>query len=106
MRGFAENIVGPLDDDGDPVGGRSALEAGLEFRARIWGDVGGVVFAEAGSVSTEPFPDFSEGIQTAVGLGLRYYSPAGPIRLDVAFPVNGRDVDDFFQFYFSIGQAF
>lgn len=106
VRGFAENIIGPLDDDDDPVGGRSALEAGLEFRARIWGDVGGVVFAEAGSVSTEVFPDFSEGIQTAVGLGLRYYSPAGPIRLDVGFPVNGRSADDFFQFYFSIGQAF
>ena len=106
VRGFEENFIGPLDDSDDPVGGRSALEAGLEFRGRIWGDVGGVVFTEAGSVSTQVFPDFEEGIQVAAGLGLRYFSPAGPIRLDVAFPVNGRDADDFFQFYFSIGQAF
>lgn len=106
VRGYAENIIGPLDDDDDPVGGRSALEAGIELRAGIWGDIGGVVFAEAGSVSTEVFPDFADGIQAAAGVGLRYYSPAGPIRLDVGFPVNGRPVDDFFQFYFSIGQAF
>jgi len=45
-------------------------------------------------------------VQAAAGVGLRYFSPAGPIRLDLAFPVNGRGADDFFQFYFSIGQAF
>jgi translocation and assembly module TamA len=106
VRGYAQDFIGPLDEDDDPVGGRSALELAVELRARLFGDIGGVVFAEAGSVSTEMVPDFSEGLQAAAGLGLRYYSPAGPIRLDVAFPVNGRSADDFFQFYFSIGQAF
>jgi translocation and assembly module TamA len=106
VRGYELDFVGPLDDDDDPVGGRSALEAGVEVRVRLFGDVGGVVFAEAGSVSTEMFPDFAEGVQAAAGLGLRYHSPAGPIRLDVAFPVNGRSADDTFQVYFSIGQAF
>jgi len=106
VRGYELDVIGPLDNTDDPVGGRSALEAGLELRARLFGDVGGVVFAEAGSVSTEVFPDFAEGVQTAAGLGLRYYSPVGPIRIDIAFPVNGRSSDDTFQFYFSIGQAF
>jgi translocation and assembly module TamA len=106
VRGYALDFIGPLDDDDDPVGGRSALEAGVELRARLFGDIGGVIFAEAGAVSTEMFPDFAEGVQAAAGLGLRYHSPAGPIRLDVAFPVNGRSADDTFQFYFSIGQAF
>ncbi len=106
VRGFAQRFVGPLDASDDPIGGLSALEAGLELRARLYGDIGGVVFAEAGSVSVESFPDFNDGVQTAAGVGLRYYSPAGPIRIDVAFPLNARDADDAFQLYFSIGQAF
>ncbi len=106
VRGYERRFVGPLDAEGDPEGGLSALEASLELRARVWGDLGGVLFVDAGSVSRESYPGFEEGVQVAVGTGVRYYSPAGPIRLDVAFPVNGRDEDDFFQFYFSIGQAF
>jgi translocation and assembly module TamA len=106
VRGYQEKFIGPLDADDDPIGGRSALEAGLELRARLMGDFGGVVFAEAGSVSTGTFPDFEEGVQVAAGLGLRYYTLAGPVRLDLAFPLNPRDADDAFQVYFSIGQAF
>jgi translocation and assembly module TamA len=106
VRGYEADFIGPLDNDDDPVGGRSALEAGMELRAQLFGDVGGVVFVDAGSVSTEMFPDFAEGIQAAAGIGLRYHSPAGPIRIDFAVPVNRRSSDDAFQFYFSIGQAF
>lgn len=106
VRGYAERFVGPLDAFNDPVGGRSALELAVELRARVWGDLGAVAFVDAGAVSTKMFPDFDEDLQVAAGLGLRYYSPAGPIRVDVAFPLNPRDVDDAFQFYFSIGQAF
>ena len=106
VRGFQERFVGPLDADDDPVGGRSALEAAVEMRARLFGDVGGVAFVDAGSVSTEVYPDFAEGIQVAAGVGLRYITVAGPVRLDVAVPLNPRDADDAFQVYFSIGQAF
>jgi translocation and assembly module TamA len=106
VRGYAQDFIGPLDANDDPVGGRSALEAGAELRARLYGDFGGVIFAGAGTVSTEMFPDFAEDVQTAAGVGFRYYSPAGPIRLDLALPLNPRPVDDAFQVYFSIGQAF
>ncbi len=106
VRGYQERFVGPLDSDDDPVGGRSALEAGVEMRARLFGNFGGVVFVDAGSVSTEMFPDFAEGIQVAAGVGLRYHTLAGPVRLDVGVPLNPRDADDAFQVYFSIGQAF
>jgi len=105
VRGYAQDFVGPLDG-GNPRGGRSALEAGVELRARMFGDVGGAIFTEAGSVSTETYPNFEEGIQAAAGFGLRYYSPAGPIRVDVGFPIDRRRQDDRFQVYFSIGQAF
>jgi translocation and assembly module TamA len=106
VRGYRRRFVGPLDAQNDPVGGLSALETSVELRARLWQEIGGVLFVDAGSVSRESYPDFEEGVQVAVGTGVRYFSPAGPIRLDLAFPVNGRDADDFFQFYFSIGQAF
>jgi translocation and assembly module TamA len=106
VRGYEQDLIGPLDPRNDPTGGLSVAEAGLELRARIWGDIGGVVFAEAGVVGENTLLDLSEGVQTAAGLGFRYYSPVGPIRLDVAFPLNGRDVDDAFQAYIAIGQAF
>lgn len=106
VRGFAQRFVGGLDAQNDPIGGLSAVELGAEIRAKVYGDIGGVLFVDAGAVSEETFPAFDNGVQVAAGFGLRYYSPAGPIRLDIAFPLNGRDADDVFQFYFSIGQAF
>ncbi|MEM7189125.1 MAG: autotransporter assembly complex family protein [Pseudomonadota bacterium] len=106
VRGYAQDFIGPLDTSNDPVGGLSALELGAEMRARLYGDLGGTIFVEAGSVSEQSFPDFAEGMQVAAGLGLRYFSPAGPIRVDFAVPLNQRDADDDFQIYFSIGQAF
>ena len=106
VRGFERYEVGPLDDRADPVGGLSVAELGLEFRGRIWNDVGGVIFVDSGTVSTEQGFAFDDDFLVAAGTGLRYYSPVGPIRLDVAFPLNGRDTDDDFEVYFSIGQAF
>lgn len=106
VRGYENRFVGPLDSNLDPVGGRSVVELNAEMRARVWEDIGAVAFVDAGTVSRELFPDFEEGLQYAVGLGVRYYSPIGPLRFDVAFPLDRRASDDFFQFYFSIGQAF
>lgn len=105
VRGYGARFVGPIDRFGRPLGGRSVLELGAEMRAKLWGDLGAVAFVEAGTASVEMYPDFEE-ILVAAGLGVRYYSPAGPVRIDVAFPLNPRAVDDAFQFYFSIGQAF
>ncbi len=106
MRGYQERFIGPLDANRDPTGGLSVIETGAELRARIYGDFGAAVFVEAASVSEEVVPIFSDGFQYAAGAGLRYYSPTGPIRVDVGVPLNARRVDDAFQIYFSIGQAF
>ena len=106
VRGFAEDVIGPLDDSNDPTGGRSVIELGGEFRFPIWGDLGGVAFVESGAVSEDLVPTFEDGVQYAAGGGVRYYSPVGPIRVDVAVPLNPRDSDDSYQFYISIGQAF
>lgn len=106
VRGYAERSIGPLDSADEPTGGLSAMEVAAELRAQVYGDFGLAVFAAAGSVAEEVVPTFSEGVQLAAGIGLRYYSPLGPIRADVGVPLNARSSDDSFQVYFSIGQAF
>jgi translocation and assembly module TamA len=106
VRGYAQDFIGPLDDNGDPIGGLSALELGTELRAQIRDPFGVALFVEGGAVSEDAWPSFSDGAQFAAGLGLRYLSPVGPLRLDVGVPMNARDEDDAFQIYLSIGQAY
>lgn len=107
VRGYEFQTVGPLDANNDPSGGRSVVEVGMEARIRITDTIGIVPFLEGGNVYEEMSPDFSEDFQWAAGLGARYYTPFGPLRFDVAVPLNPRaGVDDAFQFYISIGQAF
>lgn len=106
VRGYEFRSISPEDADGDPTGGRSLVETSIELRYRFLEDYGIVPFFDAGSVDEQSFPSFEEGVQYAAGIGLRYYSPIGPIRADVAFPLNPRDDDDPVAFYISIGQAF
>ncbi len=106
VRGYEVDSLGPLDSANDSTGGRSLIEFGVEARWRFWDDYGLVPFLDAGQVYSSTYPDFSEDIQYAGGLGLRYYSPIGPIRLDLAAPINKRQRDRALQFYISIGQAF
>jgi translocation and assembly module TamA len=105
VRGYAFQNVGPLDSDNDPVGGRSVLEVGAEVRFR-YKDYGLVPFIDGGQVFDNEIPKFDEELQWGVGLGVRYYSKLGPLRLDFAVPINRRDNDDPLAFYISIGQAF
>jgi len=106
IRGYKYQTVGPLDANNDPTGGRSLLEVGFEARTRITEDIGLVPFIEGGNVYESMVPDFSGEFLWGAGLGFRYYTAVGPIRLDVAVPLNRRPVDDAFQVYISIGQAF
>lgn len=106
VRGYEYQTVGPLNKDGDPIGGRSVLEAGLEFRARITDSIGLVPFVEGGNVYETVTPkDFD--LMWSTGLGLRYYTAIGPVRFDFAVPLDKRDnIDDDYQIYLSLGQAF
>ena len=106
IRGYGFQLVGPLNEEGDPLGGRSLFEVGAEFRARVWGDWGVVPFIEGGNVFNSAYPDFSRQLRWGAGIGVRYYTNFGPIRLDVAFPINPRPRDNAFQIYVSIGQSF
>jgi translocation and assembly module TamA len=107
IRGYKYQSVGPLDTRRDPLGGRSLLELGGELRVRVTDSIGVVPFIDGGTVFDAPYPSFDETIRWAAGLGLRYFTDFGPLRLDVAFPINRRDdVDNRFEFYVSFGQAF
>jgi len=107
VRGYGYQLVGPLDIDGDPTGGLSVLETGLEMRWRVTDNIGIVPFVDGGNVYETRSPDFSENLFWAAGVGFRYYTVAGPVRLDVAIPLNRREgIDDRYEIYVSLGQAF
>jgi translocation and assembly module TamA len=107
IRGYKFQRVGPLDDKNDPTGGRSLFEVGAELRVVTWRSIELVPFVEGGNVYDQVYPDFSRAPRWAAGLGLRHHTLIGPVRLDFAVPLNRRkDVDNPFQFYISLGQAF
>ncbi len=105
VRGYEYQSIGQHDDHGDPIGGKSLAEGGLELRVRFNDKWGGVLFTEAGSVGDTLVPDFGEP-QYSAGIGARYFTSFAPIRADLAVPLNARKSDGAFQFYISIGQAF
>jgi translocation and assembly module TamA len=107
VRGYGFQELGPLDEDNDPLGGRSVIEFGGEMRMRITETIGVVPFVEGGNVYVDMLPEIYQfDFRYAAGLGLRYYTAIGPLRLDVAVPLDRRETDDPFQFYISLGQAF
>lgn len=106
IRGYAYQSVGPLRQ-GESIGGRSLLEVALEARLKFTDTLGLVAFLDGGNAYTQRLPDLDETLRWGAGLGFRYFTPVGPLRLDVAFPLNRRpDMDDRFQVYVSLGQAF
>lgn len=106
VRGFAYQYAGDLKN-GDPLGGRSLAEATVELRFRFYENYGLNFFVDAGRSYSDELPSFSDDPFLGAGIGLRYYSPFGPVGLDVAFPVNGRSGTDApYQFYITLGQSF
>ncbi|QLC20973.1 BamA/TamA family outer membrane protein [Parasphingopyxis sp. CP4] len=104
VRGYSYQSIGPRDANNDPVGGRSLVEFALEARYRF-GDFGVVPFIDAGAIYTDLYPDFTN-LRFGAGLGVRYYSSFGPIRLDVGTPINPQPGDPVIAIYVSLGQAF
>ncbi len=107
VRGVPFQKAGPLDRRRDPVGGRSVFELSAEIRWSITDDLGLVAFLDAGSAHPARLPDPKSGLRYGAGLGLRWATPVGPLRLDVGVPLDKKPaIDDPFQIYFSLGQAF
>ena len=104
VRGYGYQRLGPFDPNGDPVGGRSLNEFAVEARYRF-GNFGVVPFFDAGNAYDSTFPKFS-GLRYGAGVGGRFYTNFGPLRIDVATPLNPRPGDGKVALYISIGQAF
>ena len=105
VRGYGFQAIGPRDDIGQPIGGRSLSEVSLEARIKTGGAVSVVPFFDAGAVGVDPTPGF-DALKFGAGVGLRYATGFGPLRLDVGFPLNPEPEDSFVAVYVSLGQAF
>jgi translocation and assembly module TamA len=104
VRGFGYQQLGPKDPNGDPIGGRSTNEAAIEARYRF-GNFGVAGFVDAGQVYESSIPKF-DNWRYGVGIGGRFYTNFGPVRLDVATPINRQAGESKISVYVSIGQAF
>jgi translocation and assembly module TamA len=104
VRGFGYQELGPQDPDGKPAGGRSLNEAAAEVRYRF-GNYGVVAFVDVGQSYASTTPQFSN-LRYGVGIGGRFYTNFGPIRLDIATPIDRRPGESKIAVYVSIGQAF
>jgi translocation and assembly module TamA len=116
IRGYRYQSVGPSGPFGFTVGGRSQFDASVETRIKVTDTIGIAPFADIGGAYREELPTFrfnkkndsrEEGdTRASAGVGLLYYTGIGPIRLDVAAPLNPRRGDKPVAVYVSIGQAF
>ncbi|MGX1308205.1 translocation and assembly module TamA [Amorphus suaedae] len=105
VRGYPYRSIG-VDVGSNVVGGKSLVEGSVELRGRFTDTIGAVAFLDAGLVGADSTPDFDQDVKMGAGVGLRYFTSLGPIRLDVAVPLE-KDADDpSVAFYVGIGQAF
>jgi translocation and assembly module TamA len=106
IRGYPYQKVGPLEE-GEPKGGRSLVEVSAEVRFKLTEKIGLVTFLDGGNAFSSSFPDPGETLRWGIGAGIRYFTPVGPLRLDVGTPLDRREgIDDPFQLYISLGHAF
>lgn len=105
VRGYSYQEISPYNAAGDATGGRSYALASAEARVKVTDTIGVVPFIDAGTVSASMIPNFSD-IRAGAGVGLRYATPFGPLRLDVAVPLNKYDNGTKYGIYAGIGQSF
>lgn len=106
VRGYGFQQAGPATADGTPTGGLALVETSVEARVRVTKSVSVVPFVDAGGVFDNSTADFGDSLQFGAGLGVRYKTPIGPLRLDVAVPLNPGRGDDEFGVYLGLGHAF
>ncbi len=106
VRGYSFQSLSPKDAEGKLIGGRSLIALSTELRGWITDSIGLVAFVDAGRAYANEYQDFKEALKIGAGLGARYKTPIGALRLDLARPLNKREEDDEFQVYISIGHTF
>jgi len=106
MRGYPFQKLGPLNDQGDPLGGSSLLVGNLEARFPLFKDLGGVAFMDYGNVFSKSYDIKLNDLKYAAGIGFRYNTLVGPVRLDLGYALNPDDNFKRYQIFISVGQAF
>lgn len=114
LRGWGRFEVSPLSGSGLPIGGHTMLEASTELRVPVFGNLGAVLFLDAGNVWAQPWRVHVDDLKYDIGPGFRYKTPVGPIRFDLGYqlkPIEGLLVQGVpqgrrYRLHFSIGQAF
>jgi translocation and assembly module TamA len=105
VRGYGYKSIGVPGPGGTVTGGRYLVEGSIEGRMRINDSFGAAAFVDAGYVAADRFAGL-EDLRVGVGVGIRYYTGFGPLRLDVATPLNKRPGDPDYALYLGLGQAF
>jgi outer membrane protein assembly factor BamA len=105
-RGFPFEELGPLDSDGEPVGGVTSLLLSAEWRVPVWGPFTVVGFVDAGQVSLQTFRFQPDNFGIGTGAGLALSTPIGPIAFYAAYPVRPLQVGQKVRVAISIGHAF
>ena len=119
VRGYGFQKLGPIDEDDDPLGGESSLSANVEIRCPIYKKLSGVVFIDMGLIKSESFSYNLQDLLYSCGLGIRYETVVGPIRLDFGYKLNpprrgdfgitsnpNDEIEDRWKIHANIGQAF
>jgi outer membrane protein assembly factor BamA len=106
VRSFGERDLGPHDNHGHPVGGEFYTVFNVEYTFPIFGELQGAVFFDAGNLLPTSEDIGLSDMRYAIGAGLRYKLPVGPIRLDYGVNPDPRPFEDFGAFHFSFGFAF
>jgi outer membrane protein assembly complex protein YaeT len=106
VRSFGERDLGPHDNHGHPVGGEFFTVFNVEYTFPIFGELQGAVFTDAGNLLPSSEDIGLNDMRYAIGAGLRYKLPVGPIRLDYGVNPDPREFEDFGAFHFSFGFAF
>ncbi|MBB5073781.1 translocation and assembly module TamA [Bartonella callosciuri] len=106
VRGYAYRNIGIKTDNDAVVGGRALVEGAAELRFSLNDKIGFVSFLDGGLVGEKASFNFSQKIKWGAGLGGRYMTGLGPLRVDLAFPLKREKGDPRIGFYIGIGQAF
>jgi translocation and assembly module TamA len=105
VRGYSPDSLGPLDPEGRPLGGEALAAVNHELHRRLAPTLSALAFFDAGNV-WESVEAIEPRLFKSWGLGLRYASPVGPLRLDLAFPLDQRRGDPDYKIYFGFGNLF
>jgi outer membrane protein assembly complex protein YaeT len=106
VRGYDFQHLGTNDAPGSAIGGESLLTASLEWRFPIWGELRGATFVDTGQISPNAWGWEPQDLRSSIGFGFRYSTPLGPVRVDIAAPLDPPPGVEHVRLWFAIGQPF